>query len=254
MDPDERYIWATIRPSAVKSVAHMDSYFASIAAQDVGDCQQYFALVQESPRGLPGPLTWIAFLVQPASQVPFLEETYLPIWPCRVGTREPLHPGFDWPFGDCVLYTGDLLEFVPNVVDTGRQPQVLPRPESERFIKLVMVDRRVMKRKSLEGHGTITEEREPTGCSSGCGSVRGDLSVSSTWLPVQPGQIFPPYVKIVAEVSYNMMMDNTGTPKNLEKERKRIMRIIARFYRLSTETTIIWALRIQVGPSRQAKA
>ncbi|KAJ7146617.1 hypothetical protein C8R44DRAFT_864360 [Mycena epipterygia] len=92
-----RYFWAVVSPSPHHSVAYLKSTFATSAAANV-KCDEYLALVLESnrkPRDGGGPRSMLAYLVQ-LSQHP-LPEIYLPIAPCRMGSREPLVPGFDVP-------------------------------------------------------------------------------------------------------------------------------------------------------------
>ncbi|KAJ7630096.1 HAD-like domain-containing protein [Mycena polygramma] len=46
-------------------------------------------------------------------------------------------------------------------------------------------------------------------------------------------------------VSYDIEAVNYGTPEELEQDRKAIKRLLARFYRVSTERTIRWVLDVQ---------
>ncbi|KAJ7852967.1 hypothetical protein B0H13DRAFT_2581432 [Mycena leptocephala] len=109
MQTEPRFIWATIQPSAVETVAHLDSHFATAAAQDTRPCQKYFALVED------------------CSQDEYFAET-----------------GFDWPFGDCVVSTSDPVLFLPSLVDSDmggmRNPHVLPPRDSLRFAELSQAD------------------------------------------------------------------------------------------------------------------
>ncbi|KAJ7630108.1 HAD-like domain-containing protein [Mycena polygramma] len=70
MEPDEpdeyRFTWALIQPSAVETVAHLNSHFATAAAHRL-EFPQYLALIEELPPTGEDPEDWIAFLAQPAS-------------------------------------------------------------------------------------------------------------------------------------------------------------------------------------------
>ncbi|KAJ6554462.1 HAD-like domain-containing protein [Mycena capillaripes] len=149
--------------------------------------------------------------------------------------QEPLHPGFDWPFGDCVLSTEPLF-FSPVLVDKGRNPHVLPRHESEQFQETFRADRDAVISRQ------VRKRQEAADCSS---EYWINFSISSTCLPIQPGHFFRPIVEVSALVSYSIAADINGTRKELEQDRKHIKRLLARFYRLSTERTIRWALAIQ---------
>jgi hypothetical protein len=82
--------------------------------------------------------------VEPAPRFP-LPKTYVPIWPCNLRTREPPDPGFDWPFGDCVLNTSAwnsmTAAFVPVFVADGNNRHVLPESEAARFKIVFRKDR-----------------------------------------------------------------------------------------------------------------
>ncbi|KAJ7723005.1 HAD-like domain-containing protein [Mycena maculata] len=130
MQEMSRYIWAVISPSAPDSVAYMESAFATSAAVSLRR-REYLALVFEPSLSFDTLLTRgqyaVAYLVQSASHYP-LPDTYLPIAPCRLGTREPLVPGFDWPFGECVVNTGRFYSFDPVFLGStgGNPPRILP--------------------------------------------------------------------------------------------------------------------------------
>jgi hypothetical protein len=229
MQTEPRFIWAVIQPSAVESVAHLDSHLATATAQDTRPCQKYFALVEDCSKheyyaetGLPP--VWLAFRVQPASKIALLE-TYLPIWPCQLGTREPLRPGFDWPFGDCVVSTSDPVLFLPSLVDMGGNPHVLPLRDSLRFADLSQADRdaRIVPR-FVEEKARKRREREAAGFSSEWGSTWTSFSARSTLPPVQPGHFFRPIVRISALVSYGITANSMDTWDDMEQDRKLIMR------------------------------
>jgi hypothetical protein len=211
MQTEPRFIWAVIQPSAVESVAHLDSNFATSAAQDIRQCQKYFTLVKDCSGHKYYATTgrtpvWLAFRVQPASKIP-LPDTYLPIWPCQLGTREPLRPGFDWPFGDCVVSTSDPVLFLPSLVDSdmGRNPHVLPPRDSHRFADLSQADRGAcIGPRFAEEKARKWREPEAAGFSSEWGSTWTSFSPRSTLPPVQPGHIFRPMVTISALVSYDI--------------------------------------------------
>ncbi|KAJ6517198.1 hypothetical protein C8R47DRAFT_1189634, partial [Mycena vitilis] len=120
-DYQMEYFWALISPSPQHSVSYLKSDLASAAARQL-ECGQYLAIVLEpstvhNPRFGPQRPTAMAHLVQRADDV--LPDTYLPIAPCQVQSpHAPLAPGFAWPFGDCVIYTGK--RFVFDTVDFDR--------------------------------------------------------------------------------------------------------------------------------------
>jgi hypothetical protein len=203
----------------------MNSYFASLAAQNIeAEGQRYFALVMELD-GMDGmEQGWLAFPVQPASQVP-LPFTYVPVWPCQLGTREPLRPDFDWPFSDCVVSTSDRLIFVPRILNTGRNAHFLSPRDSQRFAQFFRADRDTFILSQIaERKAQMRQEREEDGFSSEYGSMWRDFSARSTRLTIQPGAFFPPLIWISAQLRYDIAADNTGTWKDLEQDRKRIMR------------------------------
>ncbi|KAJ7354354.1 hypothetical protein DFH08DRAFT_933879 [Mycena albidolilacea] len=73
----------------------MRSPVATSAALRV-PCGKYLAVITE-----PDEDQLVAgYLVQPASFRP-LPDTFLPILPCKIGSRETLVPDFDWPFEEC---------------------------------------------------------------------------------------------------------------------------------------------------------
>ncbi|KAJ6554467.1 hypothetical protein B0H19DRAFT_148117 [Mycena capillaripes] len=229
MERGQHFTWAIIQPSAVETVAHLNSAFATIAAQDI-ECQQYLALVQELSlceyaEADERPV-WLAFLVQPVGQlIPLPDaDAYLPIWPCQLGTREPLHPGFDWPFGDCVLST-DAFFFSPVLVDKDQNPRVLPWHDSIRFKELSLADTDALIYKRIrETEARNRQEQEAAGYGSNFENWV-DFSVGSTLLPVQPGNLgFPPTVGISALVSYDVIAGPNGTRNELEQDRKCIKR------------------------------
>ncbi|KAJ7183328.1 HAD-like domain-containing protein [Mycena filopes] len=238
-----RWTWAVIQPSAVHTVARLSSEFATAAAGQV-KCRRYLALVLELE--LPPftkSLTWMAFLVQPVDRIP-LPEAYLPIWPCEEGSRAPLHPGFEWSFGNCVVRTSDPLTFTPVGHDAGTGPiYTLPESDAERLDKLFLDDRQdIHTQQHLIRKAQMREERNAAGYSSECGSIWRSWSASSTLVPIPPGQMFRPLVDISAHVSYNISMTPDTSRQGLEQDRKAIMRVFARFSWTSTERTIRWVL------------
>ncbi|KAJ7152788.1 HAD-like domain-containing protein [Mycena filopes] len=238
-----RWTWAVIQPSAVHTVARLSSEFATAAAGQV-KCRRYLALVLEKEPGIfDDSLSWLAFLVQPADRTP-LPEAYLPIWPCEEGSRAPLHPGFEWPFGDCLVRTGDPLIFTPVGHDAGnRPPYTLPESDAEQLYQLFLDDREdVLHREYLASKAQMREERNAAGYSSECGSIWKNLSASSTLAPIPPGEMFRSLVYISAHVSYDISMTPETCRDDLEQDRKAIMRVFARFSWSSTERTIRWVL------------
>ncbi|KAJ7152784.1 HAD-like domain-containing protein [Mycena filopes] len=236
----KRCTWAVISPSPLDTLAQLNSDFALSAARDV-ECHQYLALILEKDRNeYATSLTWLAFLVQPITAGP-LPDAYLPIWPCTTGPRAPINPGFDWPFGDCVLRTGDPLLFTPTITDP-RNPVVLPQPDADRFREIFLADREELERQMfLTKKARMREERDAAGLSSESESTWTNFSAHSTRIAIQPGELFRPLVHISADVCYEVAP--FFTPRDqLEQDRKSIMRIFARFSQLSTESTVGWVV------------
>ncbi|KAJ7852966.1 hypothetical protein B0H13DRAFT_1205861 [Mycena leptocephala] len=168
--------------------------FATAAAQDIRPCQKYFTLVKDCSHKYYATTgrtpVWLAFRVQPASKIP-LPDTYLPIWPCQLGTREPLRPGFDWPFGDCVVSTSDPVLFLPSLVDSdmGRNPHVLPPRDSHRFADLSQADRGAcIGPRFAEEKARKWREPEAAGFSSEWGS---------TWTSFSPAALFRQFSRVI---------------------------------------------------------
>jgi hypothetical protein len=169
-------------------------------------CRQYLALVAEMPPNSFGKW-WYAFLVEVANRTP-LPRFHLPIQPCNLGPREPLDPGFAWPFDGCVLNTGDFApvvgKFVPSIVDTASSPHVLSESETARFIPLFLADQT-----------TIIEMRQADEFSDR----------KSSPIPYLPGQLGLKGITIAAKVSYDLSavdLDGLGTLKDWTADRTEI--------------------------------
>ncbi|KAJ6466052.1 hypothetical protein C8R47DRAFT_1235242 [Mycena vitilis] len=199
-------------------------------------------------------VTWLAFTVQPATQLP-LPAAFLPIWPCTLGPRAPIDPGFEWSFGDCVVDTSNPLVFCPVLSGTCQGPcRILPQGDYERFSELFMHDGDVVTNANiLEKKARIREERKAAGVASDSYSTWTSFSASSTSIAVPPGKMFRPVIRISAHVYYDIHLPENNSRELLEEDRKsiirlsltRICRLVARFSRLSTERTIRWVLEVK---------
>ncbi|KAJ7117238.1 HAD-like domain-containing protein [Mycena crocata] len=238
-----RFTWAVIRPSAVHSVAHMDSEFVTAAATKI-QCGQYLALVFEVPLSKLE-TEWTAFLVEPVNSG-HLPRTYVPIWPYTCGDREPLVPGFDWPFGECVVNT-DLAPFVPESIEAGHSPHVISPTEAARFYTLFQEDRSTVALiKARERKARMTAERAADGFSGDSCSKWTTFSNKSTQIRVQPGEFFPRATGMSAEVRYDLsVVGGFANKDSWDRDATNIRRILARFSHVSAERTIRWALDIQ---------
>ncbi|KAJ7172773.1 HAD-like domain-containing protein [Mycena crocata] len=237
------FTWAVIRPSALRTVAYMNSEFVTAAAGEI-ECRQYLALVLERP--LSKLLnTWIAFLVEPCNPGN-LPRTYLPIWPCTLGDREPLRPGFDWPFGDCIVNT-QRASIVPCSVESNNSPHILPSSEANRFRSLFVRDGDTLGcARALDNKIRKRQERMAEGFSSGTYSDWTNFSKKSTDLHVQPGEVFRPVTDLSAEIHYDLsVVHDLGTLEELNQDRDRILRVLTRFSHPSAERTIRWTSSIQ---------
>ncbi|KAJ7216199.1 hypothetical protein B0H12DRAFT_343713 [Mycena haematopus] len=251
MQEGERFTWAIVHPSAVQTVAYANSELVTAAAQAI-KCRQYLALVLERP-----PRTWdrswLAFIVEPATLSP-LPQTWLPIRPCTLGTREPLDPGFEWPFDDCVVNTSDVNPvtaiFIPDFIDTGKSPHVLSQSEADRFDEVFMKDREAVHAMQMLRR---REERLAEGFSDGgTHAVWTTYSSKSIKIPPLPGEFFPRSVDLSAKVHYDLSAtDDFGTLSDWQEERKAVLRLLARFSYPSTERAIRWAHQMQVIKSLQ---
>ncbi|KAF7373449.1 hypothetical protein MSAN_00554600 [Mycena sanguinolenta] len=251
-EPSSRFTWAVIQPSPVPTVEYAKSELLTAAAREI-KCRQYLALVLEQPPNRFGRWSWIAFIVEPATLCP-LPQTYLPIRPCTSQTRdsEPLDPGFEWPFAECVVNTSDVNPvtgiFVPDVIDTGKAPYVLSESEAVRFREVFMKDREeidIIQEK--ERKMRIKEDRRAAGFSDRTDYWWTSTSPESTQIPRLPGELFPRLVLLSAKVHYDLSAtDDFGTLNDWREERKTILRLLARFLNPSTERAIRWAHNIQV--------
>lgn len=197
-----RFSWAVVQPSAVQTVQYLHPDLSGTVSCQIR-CRQYLALVAEMPPNSFGKWWWYAFLVEGANRTP-LPRFHLPIQPCNLGPREPLDPGFAWPFDGCVLNTGDFApvvgKFVPSIVDTASSPHVLSETETARFIPLFLADQT-----------TIIEMRQADEFSDR----------KSSPIPCLPGlgQLGQKGITIAATVSYDLSavdLDGLGYSEGLD--------------------------------------
>ncbi|KAJ7463635.1 hypothetical protein FB451DRAFT_457939 [Mycena latifolia] len=231
----ERYSWAVVQPSPSHSIKYLGSSLASSTASHLS-CGKYLAVILEPSKAT----AWdaVAYLVQPA-HFP-LPDTYLPIFPCRIGPRHPLVPEFDWPFGDCVINTGKILVFRAVQVKSEAEAIRLSDESTRRLSAICDSDAdKQIKADRARRIAETNAEREADGAPDDV-SRWTSFSVKSTYVPATPGQIFPPS-DIHARVSYNIksLVDVRPASQCFEDERN-IQRLRARFSRPATERTIVW--------------
>ncbi|KAJ6615327.1 hypothetical protein B0H10DRAFT_77981 [Mycena sp. CBHHK59/15] len=228
-----RYVWAILSPSAHHSVAYFKSALATSAAADL-NCGQYLAVVEPSTD-----VDWddtLAYLVQP-SHFP-LPDTYLPILPCRLGSREPLVPDFEWPFGECIIDTSHKFIFKPVVVASEGVRRVLSDAASRLFSTITDDDdKEQWKRDTVkrlvdrEAAGLVDDDFRWT-----------TFSRKSTAVDTIPGQFFPPS-SISAQIRYDIESLKQILPMSQCFDEVRKIEILrARFSRPETEWTILWTL------------
>ncbi|KAJ7702012.1 hypothetical protein B0H16DRAFT_750723 [Mycena metata] len=235
MGRDTTQYWAILSPSAHHSVAYLNSSLATAAAADL-KCGQYHMVVE-----LPGDgrTQAVAYFVQSA-HLP-LPATYIPILPCRLGTREPLVPNFEWPFGECIVDTTQKLIFTPVLLESNTvAPRVMPEHASRVFAEVSDADDRAQSERELvEWRLTRKADQEAAGL------VDDDprwttFSPKSTVADAQPGQFFPPS-SISAEIRYDIESLRELPPASqCLHEVEDVKRLRARFTRLGTERTITW--------------
>ncbi|KAJ7463618.1 hypothetical protein FB451DRAFT_457767 [Mycena latifolia] len=194
--PRRRYFWAVVSPSARHTVDYLESPFATLAAANVKS-GEYLALVVEPERvprfGLPLSKSAVAYLVQPASLEP-LPETYLPIAPCRMGSRDPLDPQFLWPFEACVVNTGRILVFDPVGIQEAavKTAHVLSQDVAEAFASIHCEDFDVQT--LLNYQKRLADELVEQGVEDLTSEDTWwtTFSVKSTAAQLVPGEFFPP--------------------------------------------------------------
>ncbi|KAJ7802211.1 hypothetical protein B0H14DRAFT_3155170 [Mycena olivaceomarginata] len=188
-----------LQPLRCSTVKYANSEFATAAAQEI-KCRKYPTLIMEEPPDSPENWTWLVFLL---------------------GTREPPDPGFDWPFGDCVLNTSAWnsmpAAFVPVFVADGNSRRVLSESEAARFKILFKKDRELSLVRSWdECRIRMREHDEPMDSRMTSSSEKG------TRIPRMRGELFPRIVEISAKVDYDLSAtDNFGTLNDWAEEGKK---------------------------------
>jgi hypothetical protein len=174
--------------------------------------------------------SWVAFLVEAVDRGP-LPQTYLPIWPCRLGPREPLHPGFDWPFGDCVINTNPVA-FYPDYLETGITPHMLPPSEVNRIDALLPQDRAFRIKAECAGRQPrINAARQADGYSTTTCSRWTDFSLKSTQIFRQAGELFARMFSLYAQIHYDLqVVQDVGTRVDLEQDERSIKRCTFRSF------------------------
>ncbi|KAJ6478079.1 hypothetical protein C8R47DRAFT_1288372 [Mycena vitilis] len=239
-DGRRRYFWALLSPSALDSVAYLHSAFATSAATEL-EAGQYLALVVNAkpytpPEGPPVYST-LAYLVQPCdSPIPL---TCLPIAPYRVGSREPLVPDFEWPFGDCVINTGKIFscELVLPDVEALSNARFLSADAARYFNSIQSEDHSVQ---ILKDYEIRTAGRDATG--SDDHGLWTTFSHSSTQAEIVPMSFFPPTsisVKICLKIE---SLERVLPASQCFEDERNVKRLRARFSRPSTARTITWTL------------
>ncbi|KAJ7607091.1 HAD-like domain-containing protein [Mycena polygramma] len=178
----------------------------------------------------------MAYIVQP-SHYP-LPDTYLPIFPCRLGSREPLVPDFEWPFGECVVNTSRSGKFFFNaVVDPSEGVQRWISDASRRLfdaISLIDTDAHINQEIAMQ-----LAEREAAGVDEGDWTA---FSRKSTLADVHPGHLFAP-TTISGQIRYDIESMKQILPASRCMDEVRQIKILrARFSRPQTERTILWTL------------
>ncbi|KAF7373448.1 hypothetical protein MSAN_00554500 [Mycena sanguinolenta] len=173
-----------------------------------------------------------------------------------LGTREPLDPGFEWPFGDCVANTSDTNPItailVPSFIDISMTPHVLSASESVRFREVFLADREAVHLMQRDERWTqIKEERRTAGLSrlSDPGSTCGrwtSFSPKSVQTPCVLREYCTRIVDLSAAVCYDFSgPERFGTLDGWQEERRTIFRLLTRFSDPLTERAIRWALNEQ---------
>ncbi|KAJ7167285.1 hypothetical protein C8R43DRAFT_984774 [Mycena crocata] len=242
-----RYAWAVISPSAKHSVAYMRSFHATSAAQDVV-CGRYLALVKESEPSVESQYTpghvdpWNAYLVHSATRYP-RPAHYLPIAPCRMGSRAYFEPGLEWPFEECVVNM-EGFSFDPVVETAGdTSPHYLADDEARHVAAICECDMDdAMEEELATRDARRRAEQAADGFSGDDGSIWTTFSDKSTRVRPLPGQFFPP-ITISVNLSYDIesLQEILPATKFLH-DTQEILRLRTRFSRPSTERTINWTL------------
>ncbi|KAJ7167871.1 hypothetical protein C8R46DRAFT_1350786 [Mycena filopes] len=229
--------WAILSPSPRHSVAYLESPLATAAAAEL-ECGQYLVLVE--PSRSEHFTCAVAYVIQSA-QLP-LPVTYVPILPCRLGTREPLAPDFDWPFGECVVDTSQRLVFEP--VSLGSDvnvPRAMSEAASLAFAALSDADdSQQLREELLERRIRRKTEREAAGLLDDDGRWT-TFSLKSTVPDTRPGQFSSS--SISAQIHYDIKSLRGLLPASqCFSDVKNVERFRARFSRLGTERTILWTM------------
>ncbi|KAJ6478080.1 hypothetical protein C8R47DRAFT_1139300 [Mycena vitilis] len=232
-----RYFWALLSPSAPHSVVYLNSDFATSAATEL-KTGQYLALVVEpslyTSSGGPPVHSALAYLVQPCDSP--LPLTYLPIAPYRVGSREPLVPDFEWPFGDCVTNTGKAFpcHIVFPDTDMLSNARFLSADAAQYFTSIQSEDHAVQILKDYEIR-TAGRDAEDHG-------LWTTFSQNSTQAEIVPGCFFPPS-RISVEICLKIeSLERVLPASQCFEDERNVKRLRARFSRPSTARTITWTL------------
>jgi hypothetical protein len=214
-----RYFWTIVSPSARLSVEYLKSTFATSAA-DALDLEngEYLALMfwKDNPIDLTKHLA-SAYPVQSVSYP--LPPTYLPILPCRLGSRKPLVPGFRWPFEDCVVDTSRKFIFT-HAISAGDFRALAPAVSEEARAIFVADDLAYHRRMELEYLVSRKAEHDAAGLADD-GLVWSAFSADSTRAAVVPGAFFPPS-SITAQVRSDIESFKPSLPAHriFDDERK----------------------------------
>ncbi|KAJ7224919.1 hypothetical protein B0H12DRAFT_280282 [Mycena haematopus] len=245
---ERKLVWATVSISAHHSVAYLQSTFATLEADTIDSQSREYPVVAQlsTTPGAERPDGAVAYLVQSITYP--LPPTYVPILPCRLGSREPLIPEFEWPFGECVVDTSTKLIFTPEIL--GSNPRVLSTDASWIIHAIFVADDFAhRKRDSLERVASRKAEREAAGLVDE-DSRWATFSRSSTKAAITPGAFFPPFgISALVRFDIESLKQLLPARQILEDERK-VKLLRARFSRPETERTIVWTLH-QVNPTAQ---
>ncbi|KAJ6462330.1 hypothetical protein C8R47DRAFT_97758 [Mycena vitilis] len=190
----------------------------------------------------------MAYLVQP-SHFP-LPDTYLPIFPCKLGSRGPLVPDFEWPFGECIVNTSRSGKFFFNaVVDPSEGVQRWISDASRRLFDAICdidTDAHINQEIAMQ-----LAEREAAGVDEGDWTA---FSRKSTLADVRPGHFFAP-TTVAGRIRYDIGSVKQILPASRCMDEVRQIKILrARFSRPGTERTILWTQDCVSGSGQNALA
>ncbi|KAJ7463648.1 HAD-like domain-containing protein, partial [Mycena latifolia] len=232
-DSGIQYSWAVVQPSPSHSVRYLGSPLATSAAKRL-PCGRYLAVIVDPKPGSDGFAA--GNLVQSASHRP-LPDTYLPISPCKMGSREPLVPDFDWPFGECIINTGKFFLF--HVVRVRGQNTSQFSLSKEAALHFSSVRRKDWHEEQWAAVHRRRAAQKADGAPDDV-SQWTSFSVKSTAVPAMPGEFFSP-IGVHALVTYDILsLKDILLSSQCFEDARAINRIRARFSRPATERTIVW--------------